>query len=98
MNIKEYTEICLDFAKESSDWMRLDERQHYTTCSQGGWYESCDNADGGIDVSWAFHESESYIRERAPHKFVDKLLQIVQVAIDDEWDAESLHYIMETFS
>ena len=98
MNIKEYTEICLDFAKESSDWMRLDERQHYTTCSQGGWYESCDNADGGIDVSWAFHESESYIRECAPQNFVDKLLQIVQVAIDDEWDAESLHYIMETFS
>lgn len=98
MNIKEYTEICLDFAKESSDWMRLDERQHYTTCSQGGWYESCDNADGGIDVSWAFHESESYIRERAPQKFVDKLLQIIQLAIDDEWDVEDLHYILEAFS
>lgn len=111
MNIKEYTESCLNFAKDTHNWLGLEEYKHYVTCDVGtyrddhgrfvtvqGWCESCDNAEDGIDVSWAFNKSESYIREHAPQEFVDKLLETIQVAIDDEWDEESLCKIIEKFS
>ena len=112
MNVKKYTESCLNFAKDTHNWLGLDEYKHYvTSCptetyrddfghdvTVQGWCESCDNAEDGINVRWAFHKSESYIREHAPQEFVDKLLEAIQVAIDDEWDEESLCGIINTFS
>ena len=73
-------------------------RYHQKDVTVQGWCESCDNAEDGINVRWAFHKSESYIREHAPQEFVDKLLEAIQVAIDDEWDEESLCGIINTFS
>lgn len=46
-----YLNDCNDFARCSADWSDLDPRKPYITTNGHGWQESCDNANGGIDVS-----------------------------------------------
>lgn len=57
MTYNNYLADCLDFSKASAIWSELDPRKPYITTNGSGWQESCDNNNGGIDVSWAFHRS-----------------------------------------
>lgn len=94
MTVKEYTAVCLNFAKETAEHSELSSTAFYTTRGSS-WWETCDNSNGGIDVSWAFHQSEEYIKENAAQFFVDEIASLVNLAIDDEWDSEQLEYIAE---
>lgn len=87
---------CLDFAKKSSDWADLD-HPFYTT-NGNGWQESCDNNCGGIDVSWAFHCRADDIRKDAPQHYADAIIELVQLAIDDGWDADTMQSLVDQFS
>lgn len=83
MKYDEYLNACLDFAKESKKWYDLDPRKPYISTTGDGWEESCDNANGGIDVSWAFHLDAKTIRDRAPQKFMDCCTDLLQCGLSD---------------
>lgn len=87
---------CLDFAEETAHWAALD-RKFYTTDGIG-WLESCDNSCGGIDVSWAFHLSADEIRKDAPQHYADAIIGLVQLAIDERWDADTMQSLVDQFS
>ena len=81
MTVKEYTNICIKFAEDTAEWFALDNYKFYTT-SIFGWKESCDNAHGGIDISWAFHMDGMEIRERAPQEFINELVMFIANSCD----------------
>lgn len=70
MTIKEYTDACILFSKESSGWSELPIGMFYTTSDVYElWCESTDNSHGGIDVSWAFQRAVNDIKNQAPNGF-----------------------------
>lgn len=50
----QYKEGLETFLRESEEWEELDRFRFYSA-NRFGYYESCDNANGGLDVSWAFN-------------------------------------------
>ena len=60
--LDDYGAACLDFAHETREWGGL-QNGFYTTDGTAGWQHSSDNANGGMDVRWAFHQSDEYIHE-----------------------------------
>lgn len=56
-----------------------------------------DNAHGGLDVSWAFHESPEYIMAEAPQRFIDEIAAQLEQAIGETYNAaeEDLRRLME---
>lgn len=98
MTYNNYLADCLDFSKASAIWSELDPRKPYITTNGSGWQESCDNNNGGIDVSWAFHRSSSDIRQDAPQHFADAFAELLQLAIDnDDRDPDQLQAIVDLF-
>lgn len=96
-NVRRYADICKRFAADTIEWSRLPTHNFFTT-SGDGWKETCDNAHGGLDVSWAFHLDEKRIEESAAEELFELLMEMVRLARDDEWDTEGYEYIYETFS
>lgn len=92
VKINDYKNACLQFAEETKEWGSLDDYKLYTT-DNSGWRESCDNAHGGLDVCWAFHQTPEQIAEQAPQRFVDQIAEMLAIALDDGWDAEQLAVI-----
>lgn len=43
-----------DFLRESAEWAGMDHCRFYSV-NRRGYYESSDNAEGGLDVGWAFY-------------------------------------------
>lgn len=97
MTYNNYLTDCLTFAKETAKWAALDHYSVYTT-NGSGWKESFDNNNGGIDVKWAFHCRAKEIRDAAPQHYADAIIELVQLGIDDEWDAEAMQSIVDQFS
>lgn len=65
--LRDYVIACKSFANDTRDWFAIGNRGLlYTTDGGQGWKESCDNAHGGIDISWAFHTSDEDIAADAP--------------------------------
>lgn len=94
-----YLNDCNDFARCSADWPDLDPRKPYITTNGHGWQESCDNANGGIDVSWAFHQDPADIFDYAAQHFADSFTQRLQLAIDnDDRDPDQLQAIVDLFT
>lgn len=79
MTVKEYTEACLKFAVASRGWSAVDKSQFITT-HDGSWEMTADNQNGGIDISWAFHQEEAAIREEAPQRLMDYFRQELELA------------------
>ena len=96
-NVRHYADICKRFAADTKEWSRLDDSRFYTT-NHSGWCESCDNAHGGLDVSWAFHLDEKRIEESAAEELFELLMEKLRLALDDEWDIEGYDLIYGTFS
>ena len=94
MTINNYVQACIDFSHDTASWGALDERQFYTTTGTR-WEESCDNAQGGISVAWAFHCSDEQITRIAPEVYRDEISQELRVAIDDEWQPDQLEALYE---
>lgn len=70
-NLDRYVESVENFIKDSAEWYELDYYKFYVSAENGEWVENSDNADGGLDVSWAFHKNPTFdeIRE----KFIELL-------------------------
>lgn len=50
----QYKEGLETFLRESAEWHDIDRFRFYSV-NDFGYYESSDNANGGLDVSWAFY-------------------------------------------
>lgn len=90
MTREEYLKICVKFAKDTKNWGELGNK-FYTTYNSS-WIESTDNEHGGIDVSWAFHQSPDYIKEHAIEEFLDNF----QTAMNLLEDAETKETALRT--
>lgn len=53
-NFEQYKEGLEDFLRESAGWEDIDIYKFYSV-NRFGYYESGDNANGGLDVMWAFN-------------------------------------------
>lgn len=95
MLIEEYKEVCIQFAKETKDWNQLNKYKYYTS-NGNSWEESCDNAHGGLDISWAFQMKENKIKELAPQKFVDLIKEEIQTAIDNDLSSDEIGELVNT--
>lgn len=94
MTFQDYLNACLKFAKDTENWSWLDRSRWFTTNGGGDYEESCDNANGGIDVSWSFR-----LRAAAPQKFADAFTESLQLAIDDDArDPDQLQAIVDLFT
>lgn len=72
MLLKDYISAAKTFAAETQEWGNLNGYSFYTTTGDA-WEESCDNASGGIDISWAFHESAEKIEKEAGQHFINEI-------------------------
>lgn len=99
MTIKDYTTAALRFSTDSANWGSLDPYKFYTTGSltthADWWAESCDNAVGGLDISWAFHESVDAIHAEAPQRFIDQISAQLEQLIDESADAQQLAALLD---
>lgn len=86
MTYRDYAEACQIFSVETANWNSLDNNKFYTTGTNCPWVETADNAHGGIDVSWAFNESEDYIYDEAEHHFRNHFIRLIEQGIDENWD------------
>lgn len=86
MNVKKYISCCKKFAEDTQKWGKLDGCKFYTTKDDWDWEETCDNAHGGFDVSWAFHMSAADIEKYAPQEFCEIVINILS------WDFEDGFY------
>ena len=94
MLLKDYIESAKIFANETKDWKNLNEYAYYTTKGDG-WEESCDNASGGIDSSWAFHEDAEKIEKEAGQHLIDEIANRLEQGIDEGWDADQLQEVLK---
>lgn len=94
MVLQDYIESAQTFATETKDWGSLNEYAYYTTTGNG-WDESCDNAPGGLDISWAFHESSEKIEKEAGQHFINEIADRLEQGIDECWDADQLQEVLK---
>ena len=94
MLVKDYTENCLRFAKETEKWNSLNPYSYYLTNGQS-WKESCDGNGGGLDVSWAFNMPNDTIEKIAAQKFVDLIHQEIATAIDNDLSADEIGELVD---
>lgn len=95
MLVKEYVESCVRFAHDTSKWPKLNGIKFYTTAPDCGWEESCDNAHGGLDVSWAFHESAEVIAQEAAQRFINEIAAHLEQGINENWEAAQLNEVLK---
>jgi hypothetical protein len=85
-----------DFGVETMKWGGLDSRRFYTSAG-AGWEETCDNAHGGRDVSWAFRLRREEVKEKAPAKFLELLKADIQQGIDEKFDEQQWQSVLKWF-
>jgi hypothetical protein len=97
MTLNTFIESCKNFRDDHADWLRLDSFQNYSAHESypRGWYESCDNRDGGIDVSWAFKLTDEQIEKHAPQEYYEAFMNQVQQLYDENCDIEQFESAME---
>ena len=98
MTYNEYAAACKNFSRNSQEWIGMDSRKFYTTSQTSeGWEESCDNAHGGLDVSWAFHRAEKDIEEEAPGMYARQIIETVKCMIDNRESYDTMWETANTF-
>lgn len=99
MTLEEYTERAIKFAEDTKEWSHLKnfEGYSYVTGLWEDWEETSDNAHGGINLEWAFHEDDSFIKEHAAEYFIEKLLDEIQFGVDNEWNYEGFQATIDKY-
>lgn len=96
MTFQDYKNACIKFAVDTKDWGNLGRYSRYTTTGDG-WEESCDNSNGGIDVSWAFWGNRNDPEKDARRFYEREYAALIQLADDDEWNDDQREYIKQIF-
>lgn len=96
MTYNEYLSASIDFARDTKNWSRLDSSKYYTT-SNTGWRDTCDNAHGGLDVSWAFRLRAQEVRDQCPGMYARAILDLVRTCLDNDCDSDTMYDILDDF-
>ena len=97
ITVKEYTEACKAFAKDTAEWDSVRPGQFYTTYGSK-WRETSDNGHGGLDIEWAFHESDDYIEKNAPQEMIDYFEEIILGdVLDEALSRDDLYDLIKNF-
>lgn len=98
-SVKNYADMCKKFAKDTAEWGGLDNYKFYTTSkSYEQWEESSDNANNGIDISWAFHLSDEEIEMRSAEELLEDLMNELDLAVSEEYEIEQIEEIYKKFN
>ncbi len=98
MTYDEYVAACKDFSKNSQEWIRMENGKFYTTNQTSeGWEESCDNAHGGLDVSWAFRKAEKDVEKEAPGMYARQIVETVKCMIDNQESHDTMWEVVSIF-
>ena len=99
MYYSEYLNACRNFAQETRNWSYLPVGRFFTTndSEESGWTETCDNAHGGLDVSWAFGKEDDYIEKYAPGTYAGMIAQTAVDMLDNEADPDTLRDWLSEF-
>lgn len=90
MNVEKYTNCCKKFAEETREWAGLRSfSRYYTSKDDCDWAETCDNAHGGLDVSWAFHVDDANIEKYASKAFCYSVAEDLLALADNETDYDT---------
>lgn len=83
----DYFETVKTFCKDSAEWGGLDGNLYYMS-DGNGWIETSDNANGGLDVSWAFKAevTKEMVTEKFAELIKDLIINIVDNWLDDDPD------------
>lgn len=95
MTFDNYILSCNQFAEDTADWAALDPYKQYVAVGGGGWVETCDNAENGIDVSWAFGLPSGSIN--CNEAYVDAFQKEYEQGVDEGWDAEQMRRLFEKY-
>lgn len=96
MKYSEYLNGALQFARDSKKWGGMMSGKFYVTTGDN-WLDSCDNAEGGLDISWAFHEKADDIRAAAPQHFINELVENVEQGLGEEFDEQQWKTTLDLF-
>ena len=80
--LSNYVESVENFVKDSEDWYELDYYKFYVSTENGNWVENSDNADCGLDVSWAFKKNPTF--EEIREKFIELLKEFLNIIIEND--------------
>lgn len=97
MTYTDYLNSCLAFAADTSKWGDRDHYAFYTTSDYDAWRESCDNAEGGLSVSWVFHQTPEEVKAAAPAQYVHEILENFRALVDNEADYDALFSFLSKF-
>lgn len=101
MNMRKYIRACVDFSKKTESWKTLP-AHYFTTCGNDcGWKETIVNDHNGIDVSWAFHKTETEVWQNAWGAILDSMTFELEEGLRndftvDEWRALAAKYTFAT--
>lgn len=93
-NFNEYKNGVLSFVNDTKSWNSLDKYKFYTTCGElvsKDWEETTDNANGGLDISWAFHKKNITEDEILTH-FYKEIINILNANIDNCTEIENIQF------
>lgn len=97
-SVKKYAEICKKFSADTAKWGSLYDFKYYTTCGDDDWEETCDNPNNGVYINWAFQLSAEEIEHQAAEQLYELLLEELNLAMSDGWDAEDFEIIYNKFN
>ena len=81
-NLKEYIESVKKFVEDTKDWGYLDICKMYMAVGSD-WVETCNNAEGGINVSWAF-KLDDVDEDLIKKHFIEEIADLLRcLAIDN---------------
>lgn len=84
--LEPYTAAAIKFAEDSKEWPAdvINSLEFVTHRSDGTYEETCDNgAEGGLDVSWAFHMKTEEVRQKALQNFSEEIKAIIGDIIEE---------------
>lgn len=92
IRIEDFIEQAQKFAVDTKEWGGLDKYKQYTT-GQGNWEESSDNAEGGLDLKWAFQKSKKFIEDNSKNEYISDLCENSIACIDNIAGADDLYLL-----
>ena len=102
--LNEYVKCCKHFSHDTAEYMRLRNNMMYVTGrgeSSPYWNETCDNANDGVNLEWAFHLSDEEIETFAPQELLQEVLQDLENScdwIENEHDIDFLEKIIDKYN
>ena len=82
--LDDYKKAVRKFAEDTKEWNSLDENKFYVSYGYE-WEENTNNANRGLDISWAF-KKENITDKEIIKKFYEEIIEILRSDIENGVD------------